>query len=131
MTPERPCPTFRAATRTLSAAAPATARAARRLGLGSRIASRAWSPSNARRWVSGSSRVAGPSSPGSGSASIGIGVVGLYVLLFVVLNTHRIKVSFVVGSTRVSLIWVILLSLAAGLFIGVLASQLHRHRSRH
>ena len=69
--------------------------------------------------------------PGLWLRLIGIGVVGLYVLLFVVLNTHRIKVSFVVGSTRVSLIWVILLSLAAGLFIGVLASQLHRHRSRH
>ena len=69
--------------------------------------------------------------PGLWLRLIGIGVVGLYVLLFVVLNTHRIKVSFVVGSTRVSLIWVILLSLGAGLFIGVLASQLHRHRSRH
>jgi uncharacterized integral membrane protein len=59
---------------------------------------------------------------------IGIGLVGLYVVLFVVLNTHRVKVSFVVGSTRVSLIWVILLALAAGLVLGVLLSQLHRHR---
>lgn len=57
-----------------------------------------------------------------------IGVVGLYVLLFVVLNTHAVKVSFVLGSTRLSLIWVILLPLAAGLVLGVLASQLHRHR---
>jgi uncharacterized integral membrane protein len=57
-----------------------------------------------------------------------IGFVGLYVLLFVVLNTRGVKVSFVFGSTRVSLIWVILLALAAGLVVGVLASQLHRHR---
>ena len=57
-----------------------------------------------------------------------IGVVGLYVLLFVVLNTRGVKVSFVVGSTRVSLLWVILLALAAGLVLGVLLSQLHRHR---
>jgi uncharacterized integral membrane protein len=57
-----------------------------------------------------------------------IGLVGLYVLLFVVLNTRGVKVSFVVGSTRVSLIWVILLALAAGLVLGVLASQLYRHR---
>ena len=68
--------------------------------------------------------------PGLWLRLIGIGVVGLYVLLFVVLNTHRVKVSFVVDSTRVSLIWVILLSLGAGLVIGVLASQLARHRSR-
>jgi uncharacterized integral membrane protein len=57
-----------------------------------------------------------------------IGVVGLYVVLFVVLNTRGVKVSFVFGSTRVSLIWVILLALAAGLVLGVLISQLHRHR---
>ena len=57
-----------------------------------------------------------------------IGLVGLYVLLFVVLNTRGVKVSFVVGSTRVSLIWVILLALVAGVVLGVLASQLYRHR---
>jgi uncharacterized integral membrane protein len=57
-----------------------------------------------------------------------IGLVGLYIVLFVVLNTNRVKVSFVAGSTRVSLIWVILLALAAGLVLGVLLSQLHRHR---
>ena len=68
--------------------------------------------------------------PGLWLRLIGIGVVTLYVLLFVVLNTRRVKVSFVFDSTRVSLIWVVLLSLAAGLVIGVLASQVHRHRSR-
>ena len=61
---------------------------------------------------------------------IGIGLVGLYVLLFVVLNTRRVKVSFVAGSTRVSLIWVILLALVAGLVLGMLLSQLYRHRQR-
>ena len=59
-----------------------------------------------------------------------IGLVGLYALLFVVLNTRAVKVSFVFVSTRVSLIWVILLSLAVGLVLGVLLSQLHRHRQR-
>jgi uncharacterized integral membrane protein len=57
-----------------------------------------------------------------------IGLLSFYVLLFVVLNTRGVKVSFVVGSTRLSLIWVILLALAAGLVLGVLASQLYRHR---
>ena len=59
-----------------------------------------------------------------------IGVLGLYALLFIVLNTRHVKVSFVVGTTLVSLIWVILLSLGVGLVLGVLLSQLHRHRQR-
>lgn len=61
---------------------------------------------------------------------LAIGIVALYALLFVVLNSRHVKVSFVVVSTHVSLIWVILLSLAAGLALGVLLSQLHRHRQR-
>ena len=68
--------------------------------------------------------------PGLWSRLIGIGIVVLYVLLFVVLNTRRIEVSFVFASTRVSLIWVILLALGAGLVLGVLVSQLHRYRMR-
>jgi uncharacterized integral membrane protein len=59
-----------------------------------------------------------------------IGLLVLYVLLFVVLNTRGVKVSLVAGSTRVSLIWVILLALVAGIVLGVLASQLYRHRQR-
>jgi uncharacterized integral membrane protein len=58
-----------------------------------------------------------------------IGLVGVYALLFVVLNTRHVRVSFVFVSTKVSLIWVILLSLGVGLVLGVLLSQLHRHRS--
>ena len=61
----------------------------------------------------------------------GIGLVGAYAIAFIVLNTRHVKVSFVLTSTRVSVIWVILLSLAIGLFLGVLASQLHRFRMRH
>ncbi len=68
--------------------------------------------------------------PGLWSRLIGIGVVAVYVLLFVVLNTRHVPVKFVFASTRVSLIWVILLSLAAGVVLGVLLSQLHRHRMR-
>lgn len=61
---------------------------------------------------------------------VAIGLVALYAVLFVVLNARRVKVSFVFTSTHVSLIWVILLSLAVGIVLGVLASQLHRHRQR-
>ncbi|HST15658.1 MAG TPA: LapA family protein [Gaiellaceae bacterium] len=59
-----------------------------------------------------------------------IGLIGLYALLFIILNTHRAKVSFVFGTTRVSVIWVILLSLAVGFVLGVLGSRLHRRRKR-
>ena len=61
---------------------------------------------------------------------VGLGALGLLLVLFVVLNTRRVKVSFVVTSTRTSLIWVILLSLLAGLVAGVLLSQLYRYRQR-
>ena len=68
--------------------------------------------------------------PGLWGRLIAIGVVAFYLLLFVVLNTRHVRVDFVVGSTRVSLIWMILLNLAAGVVLGVLLSQLHRHRRR-
>jgi uncharacterized integral membrane protein len=58
------------------------------------------------------------------------GAVLLYLALFIGLNTHRVKVSFVFSSTRVSLIWVVLLSNALGLLVGVLLSQLYRFRRR-
>jgi uncharacterized integral membrane protein len=64
------------------------------------------------------------------SRLLGLGLIVAYVIAFVVLNTRHVKVSFVFASTRVSVIWVILLSLAIGLVVGVLASQLHRRRSR-
>lgn len=68
--------------------------------------------------------------PGLWSLLIGIALVVIYLLLFVVLNTRHVEVSFVFASTKVSLIWVILLSLAAGVALGVLLSQLHRFRMR-
>ena len=68
--------------------------------------------------------------PGLWSRLIGIGVVAIYLLLFVVLNTKQVEVNFVFVSTTVSLIWVILLSLGVGIVLGVLVSQLHRFRMR-
>jgi uncharacterized integral membrane protein len=57
-------------------------------------------------------------------------LVCIYVTAFVVLNTRTVKVSFVFGSTRASLIWVILLALVAGLAVGVLGSRLRLRRKR-
>ena len=59
-----------------------------------------------------------------------IGLVALYAILFIALNTNRAKVSFVFGSARISVIWVILLSLAVGFVLGVLGTRLHRRRKR-
>ncbi|MFL5928083.1 MAG: lipopolysaccharide assembly protein LapA domain-containing protein [Gaiellaceae bacterium] len=68
--------------------------------------------------------------PGLWSRLIALAVIAIYVLLFVVLNTRHVHVDFVFASPRVSLIWVILLSLGVGVVLGVLLSQLHRRRQR-
>ena len=59
-----------------------------------------------------------------------IGLVALYAILFIVLNTHRAKVSFVFATAKISVIWVILLSLAVGFVLSALVSRLHRRRKR-
>ena len=55
-------------------------------------------------------------------------LIGAYLIAFVVGNDEEASVDFVFGEARTSLIWVILLSLLAGLVGGVLVSQLHRRR---
>ncbi|MEO5576063.1 MAG: LapA family protein [Gaiellaceae bacterium] len=55
-------------------------------------------------------------------------LIAAYVIAFVVGNDEEASVNFVFGEARTSLIWVILLSLLAGLVGGVLVSQLHRRR---
>ena len=62
---------------------------------------------------------------------IRVGVLVLiagYLIAFVAGNDEEASVDFVFGQARTSLIWVILLSLLAGLVGGVLLSQLHRRR---
>lgn len=55
-------------------------------------------------------------------------LIGAYLIAFVVGNDEKASVNFVFAEARTSLIWVILLSLLAGLVGGVLLSQLHRRR---
>ena len=71
-------------------------------------------------------RLARPISP----QLVAVVLVGIYAILFVALNTHRAKVSFVFGSTRISVIWVVLLSMAFGIVLGALLPQLYRRRQR-
>ena len=55
-------------------------------------------------------------------------LIGAYLIAFVVGNDEKASVDFVIGTATTSLIWVILLSLVAGLVGGVLLSQIHRRR---
>jgi uncharacterized integral membrane protein len=55
-------------------------------------------------------------------------LIGAYLIAFVVGNDEEASVDFVFGEARTSLIWVILLSLLAGVVGGVLLSQLHGRR---
>jgi uncharacterized integral membrane protein len=53
-----------------------------------------------------------------------------YAIAFVLENRKEIGLHFVFATARVSLIWLILLSIALGLLGGVLLSQLYRRRRR-
>ena len=61
-----------------------------------------------------------------------LGLLIGYAIAFVLENNKHVHVHFVLGSAHVSLIWLILLSVALGLLVGVLVSQLYlRRRRRH
>ncbi|HEY7017802.1 MAG TPA: lipopolysaccharide assembly protein LapA domain-containing protein [Gaiellaceae bacterium] len=59
-----------------------------------------------------------------------LGLLVAYAIAFVLENNKHVSVHFVFASARVSLIWLVLLSVALGLLAGVLLSQLHRRRRR-
>ena len=61
-----------------------------------------------------------------------LGLLLAYAIAFVLENNKHVHVHFVIGTAHVSLIWLILLSVAIGLLLGVLVSQLYRRsRRRH
>jgi uncharacterized integral membrane protein len=61
-----------------------------------------------------------------------LGLLIAYGIAFVLENNKHVHLHFVVGTTQTSLIWLILLSVALGLILGVLLSQLYRRsRRRH
>ncbi|MDX6506957.1 MAG: hypothetical protein QOG06_1601 [Gaiellaceae bacterium] len=59
-----------------------------------------------------------------------LGLIVAYGIAFVLENNKHVDVHFVFAKARVSLIWLILLSVALGLLLGVLVSQLYRRRRR-
>jgi uncharacterized integral membrane protein len=60
----------------------------------------------------------------------GLALIVAYVIAFVLENRKTVHLHFVFATARVSLIWLILLSLVIGLIAGVLLSQLYRRRHR-
>ena len=61
---------------------------------------------------------------------LALGLIGAYVIAFVLENRKHVHLHFVLATASVSLIWLILLSLALGLLVGMLLSQLYRRRHR-
>jgi uncharacterized integral membrane protein len=59
---------------------------------------------------------------------IGLVLIVAYVIAFIIKNSDRVKIDFVLFSTHTSLIWLIILLLAIGSLVGVLVSQLYRRR---
>jgi uncharacterized integral membrane protein len=59
-----------------------------------------------------------------------LAVVVAYAIAFILENGRHVTVHFVLTTTSVSLIWVVLLSLALGAIGGILLAQLDRRRRR-
>ena len=59
-----------------------------------------------------------------------LGLLIAWVIAFVLENRTQVSVHFVLGTARVSLVWVILLALGVGLLGGILLAQLERRRRR-
>jgi uncharacterized integral membrane protein len=57
-------------------------------------------------------------------------LVAAYVIAFVIENRKSVSLHFVVATAAVSLVWLILLSLALGFVLGIVLSQLERRRRR-
>ena len=61
---------------------------------------------------------------------VGLALIVAYVIAFVLENRKAVHLHFVFATARVSLIWLILLSVVIGILAGMLLSQLYRRRHR-
>jgi uncharacterized integral membrane protein len=59
-----------------------------------------------------------------------LGLLVAYAIGFVLENRTQVNVHFVLGTARLSLVWLILLALGVGLLGGILLAQLERRRRR-
>jgi uncharacterized integral membrane protein len=61
---------------------------------------------------------------------VAIILLAAYAIAFVLENRKAVSLHFVFATANVSLVWLILLSLAVGFVVGILLSQLERRRRR-
>lgn len=61
---------------------------------------------------------------------VALAIVVAYVIAFILENGKHVTVHFVLATTSVSLVWLILLCLALGAIGGILLAQLDRRRRR-
>lgn len=59
-----------------------------------------------------------------------LGLLVAWTIAFILENRTQVNIHFVLATTRVSLVWVILLALSVGLIGGILLAQLERRRRR-
>jgi uncharacterized integral membrane protein len=59
-----------------------------------------------------------------------LGLLLAYAIAFVLENRKGVHIHFVLATARVSLIWLVLLSLAIGVVAGILIAQLERRSRR-
>ena len=59
-----------------------------------------------------------------------LGLLVAWAIAFILENRTQVNIHFVLTTTRVSLVWVILLALGVGLLGGILLAQLERRRRR-
>lgn len=59
---------------------------------------------------------------------LGLLAIAVYVIAFILENRKKVDLHFVLFTATMSLIWLILFSIAIGLLAGALLSQLYRRR---
>jgi len=57
-----------------------------------------------------------------------LALVVAYVIAFIIENSKHVSVHFIFATTRVSIVWLVLLCLALGAIGGILLAQLDRRR---
>ena len=64
----------------------------------------------------------------AGAVAFVVLLSGLIVLISA--NTHSVKLSWAVGSTRASLVWIVLAAAVLGWLLGITTAVVFRHRTR-
>jgi len=62
--------------------------------------------------------------------AIALVVLLIILVALIVANTRKVKVDWVVGSTRASLVWIVLAAAVLGWLLGIVTSVMFRRRTR-